>query len=207
MIRSFFDPIIHFENLYFKAKYENILEDSSSSVGKKLRFFVNMCILIGVFSLIFSTVENLHQKYASYFFFFDFIVSSVFLLEYWYRFQRAERKLKFFFHPQRIIELFSFAPFFLGILFVPLMGLDILKLLRLFSVFRLFSFSTQSPLVKGFLKSLSEYKDEYGGVFGVFASILIIFSTLVYYAEHMHNPDFSSIPQALWWGIVTMATV
>jgi voltage-gated potassium channel len=38
--------------------------------------------------------------------------------------------------------------------------------------------------------------------------LLVVSSSLMYYAEHEAQPDaFSSIPAAMWWGIVTLATV
>ena len=39
---------------------------------------------------------------------------------------------------------------------------------------------------------------------------MVIFASLVYYAERLHtNPknDFKSIPEGLWWAVVTMTTV
>ena len=123
--------MIRFQNLYFKEKYENILEDTESHVAQKIQFFIFSCVFLGISSLILGTVASLHETYGKIFFAIDFFVSSVFLLEYQYRFLRSKHKLSFFFHPQRIVELLSFVPFFLGLLFVPLMGLDILKVLRL----------------------------------------------------------------------------
>ena len=38
--------------------------------------------------------------------------------------------------------------------------------------------------------------------------LLVVSSSLMYDAEHEAQPDaFSSIPAAMWWGIVTLATV
>ena len=38
--------------------------------------------------------------------------------------------------------------------------------------------------------------------------LLVISSSLVYEAEHEAQPEaFASIPAAMWWGIVTLATV
>ena len=38
--------------------------------------------------------------------------------------------------------------------------------------------------------------------------ILVIASSLMYYAEHNAQPDvYSSIPAAMWWGLITLATV
>ena len=38
--------------------------------------------------------------------------------------------------------------------------------------------------------------------------LLIISSTLVYFAEHDAQPQtFSSIPASLWWGVTTLTTI
>jgi voltage-gated potassium channel len=57
------------------------------------------------------------------------------------------------------------------------------------------------------MKTITEYQKEYRAILWIFLSLLIIISSFVYYAESSMNPEFSSIPQSLWWGIVTMTTV
>ena len=43
---------------------------------------------------------------------------------------------------------------------------------------------------------------------GVVFVLLIISSSLMYYAEHIAQPDkFTSIPAAMWWGVATLTTV
>jgi len=41
----------------------------------------------------------------------------------------------------------------------------------------------------------------------LFAIVLIIISTLVYYVEVPVNPSFDSVPHSIWWGLVTMTAV
>ena len=124
-----------------------------------------------------------------------------------YRFMRAREKKVFVLKGMNIIDFLSFAPFFIGLIFAPLAGLDILKILRVFRVLRLFEVSAQSPIAIGFIKTIKEYQNEYRAILGIFLSLLIIISSFVYYSEVSVNPEFSSITQSLWWGIVTMTTV
>lgn len=43
---------------------------------------------------------------------------------------------------------------------------------------------------------------------GAVGALLFVGSTLVYFAEHDAQPDrFTSIPEALWWGVATITTV
>jgi len=46
-----------------------------------------------------------------------------------------------------------------------------------------------------------------GRVAGVAVGVLITASLVAYYAEHPTNPEFATIGDALWWGIVTLTTV
>jgi len=46
-----------------------------------------------------------------------------------------------------------------------------------------------------------------GRVAGVAIGVLITASLVAFYAEHPSNPEFATVGDALWWGIVTLTTV
>ena len=46
-----------------------------------------------------------------------------------------------------------------------------------------------------------------GRVAAVAAGVVVLGSLVAYYAEHPVNPEFATVGDALWWGIVTLTTV
>jgi voltage-gated potassium channel len=46
-----------------------------------------------------------------------------------------------------------------------------------------------------------------GRVAAVAIGIVVVASLVAYYAEHPVNPEFATVGDALWWGIVTLTTV
>jgi voltage-gated potassium channel len=46
-----------------------------------------------------------------------------------------------------------------------------------------------------------------GRVAAVAGGVLVLGSLVAYYAEHPVNPEFATVGDALWWGIVTLTTV
>jgi voltage-gated potassium channel len=51
-------------------------------------------------------------------------------------------------------------------------------------------------------------RDDLLVAFAGLAFVLLIGSTIMYFVEHEAQPDkFSSIPETLWWGVVTLTTV
>ena len=49
--------------------------------------------------------------------------------------------------------------------------------------------------------------DRLGRIAVVAAGVLVTGSLVAYYAEHPTNPEFATVGDALWWGIVTLTTV
>ena len=45
-----------------------------------------------------------------------------------------------------------------------------------------------------------------GRVVVVAAGVVVLGSLVAYYAEHPTNPEFATVGDALWWGIVTLTT-
>ena len=55
---------------------------------------------------------------------------------------------------------------------------------------------------------LKSKKEELGITLFSGAMLLIVASSLLYFIEHDAQPDtFGSIPNAMWWGVVTLTTV
>ncbi len=81
--------------------------------------------------------------------------------------------------------------------------LQILRVLRILRVLKLARHSVGLKAVgHTFSKSYREF-----GLFLLSLSIGVIgFATMAYYAEKDSNPEFSSIPAAFWWSIITMTT-
>ncbi len=199
--------LVQNQPFYNREQYENILEDPTSKLWQSLNKFVMYCVIIGVVSIVLETVPYLQTHYGTFFLFTDIFVGIVFALEYVYRWMRSSHKLRFSLRPMNIIDLLSFFPFLLGVIFHSLSGYDYLRILRLFRVLRLFHVSSQSPIALGFMNTIKEYRQEYQAIFGIFLSVLVVISTFVYYAEYTTNPSFWDIPESLWWGVVTMTTV
>jgi len=188
---------------YDKDKYENIL-DSDNKLWIFLRNFIFSLVVIFAFVLIFESIWNYDQIFYNELLYFDAFISSVFAIEYIYRFLKAKKKINFFTNPMRIIDLLSFLPFFLWVI----TAWEFLVILRLLRIFRVLRILKKVPLTNDFIKALKDYKEEYRAVFILFVVILFVWSFFVYFAEKdVLNSSFRNIPITLWWGLVTMSTV
>jgi len=61
----------------------------------------------------FESIDNNGVKYLKTIFITDFIISSLFAIEYIYRFIRSDKKKSFWYRPMNILDLLSFLPFFI----------------------------------------------------------------------------------------------
>lgn len=87
---------------------------------------------------------------------------------------------------------------------------DILDFFSIIRILRLFKLTRHSRGLKILVHTFkASAKELFLLVFFLVLGI-VIFASLVYYAERLQaNPrnDFKSIPEGLWWAIVTMTTV
>ncbi len=192
---------------YDREKHENFLEDENSKIWKLGNFILDFLVLLSIFVIILESISVYHLAYKSEIFLVNFIISSIFLLDYFYRFLKSINKKAFFTAPINIIDLLSFMPFFLSIVFKFFFNLEFLVILRVTRVFRVLRLLRNIPITVWFVHALKNYKDEYKAIFLLFGIIIFVVSTLVFEVETAVNPQFSSIWRALWWGFVTAATV
>ena len=114
-------------------------------------------------------------------------------------------RLRFFFTPLALIDLLAILPFFLPIFGVDMRFVRVVRILRIFRVVKLARYSRALRLLG---QVVIERKEELVSIFFVLLTLLVISSSLMYFAEHDDQPDtFASIPATMWWSVVTLTTV
>ena len=107
-------------------------------------------------------------------------------------------------NPMNLIDLLAVLPFYLSLYHVTTRTswLVVMRTLRIFRIFSL-SFSFQV-----LFHTLMSSKNELLLVFISLIVPIILFSSMIYFAENETNSEkFPSIPESFWWAIVTVTTL
>ena len=95
-------------------------------------------------------------------------------------------------------------PFYLQALF-PGLDLRVLRTLRLLRIFKLSNYNTA---IEDLFSAVYEERKSFIAALYLFVIAFVLTSSLIYYAENEMQPDkFASIPDAMYWSLITLTTV
>ena len=157
-------------------------------------------------------LELCRQSYDEIFFVLECICVGVFTAEYLGRLLCAPNVFKFVRDFMSIIDLASILPFYVGILLtnafhVSVASLGALVLLRILRVFRVLKLTRHSTRLRSLVFSIKRSTSELTFIVFSFSLGVTLISSVLYYIEiEQTGTNFSSIPAAMWYSIVTMTT-
>ncbi|GFR12306.1 potassium voltage-gated channel protein Shaw [Trichonephila clavata] len=160
------------------------------------------------------TLDKTKTEAHEAFFYVESVCNAWFSFEIASRFLVSPKKMEFMTAPINIIDFIATMSFYSDMLLQRLASdlekADILDFFSIIRIFRLFKLTRHSRGLKILIHTFqASAKELFLLVFFLVLGI-VIFASLVYYAERLQaNPtnDFTSIPEGLWWAIVTMTTV
>jgi voltage-gated potassium channel len=172
-------------------------------------------IIISVTSAVVETEPVISAGREPFFRTLELAFSILFLTEYLTRLWVADLspdysasrwpRLKFATSPSAIIDLVAIVP---PMLAVTGGGTLALRFVRFFRILRLAKLGRFSRAWRDLADAIKSRRDELFIAFSLAAFVMLIASTLLYWAEADAQPDkFGSIPRAAWWAIVTLTTV
>lgn len=194
--------------------YELFKVDAGGRIGCWLDYAIVLLIVANVVAVMLETVDPLYEAYGRQFYIFEAISVAVFTIEYTGRLWAATEhpeyehwlwgRLRYAFSPFMVIDLIAILPFYL----VAMGNMRMLRALRLLRFLRLLKLTRYSESLQ-LLKDAVRMKREELVITGFVGVVLLLLSSsMMYFAERVAQPEaFSSIPAALWWGVVTLTTV
>ena len=183
-----------------------IIFESNTKAGKAFDVALLVSILLSIAIVMADSVDRLHNKYGNAFYIIEWFFTILFTIEYVLRLLSVKKPIAYTFTFFGIIDLLSIAPTYLSVLFAGAQSLLVLRALRLLRVFRIFKLShflaEMSFLRTAISASLCKI-----GIFISFVIILVIILGSVMYLVERGENGFNSIPDCIYWAIVTITTV
>jgi voltage-gated potassium channel len=194
------------EHSDFRKKLGNIIFGHDTSASKAFDIILLILILIGSFIAIFESVASIRAQFNYYFLIAEYIILSLFLIEYILRIYSARNRRSYIFSFYGFIDFVAVVPALISFLFFSMPYLLLLRLFRLFRILRVLKILSfiqeESVLVKSLKHSIPKII--------IFLSFVLIASTIfasvLYVVEGPEN-GFSDIPTSIYWAIVTLTTV
>ena len=179
-------------------------------------WLLTMMVLSNVVAVILESVPAINARYGRSLAVFDTLSVLFFSVEYLMRIWTAaeknkhlprtatSRRLRYMISFHGLVDLLAILPFFLQSL---LPGLD-LRFLRVIRIMRVLKLSHYSTALEDLIASIYAERDAFISALYLLALSILITSCLMHYAEHALQPDqFGTIPDAMWWSVITITTV
>jgi len=189
-----------------KDKIYVIIFEADTRAGRAFDIALLWMILFSIFLVSIESLPGMSSVQREYINFFEWVITLTFTIEYVTRIIIVKNKRKYLISFFGIVDLLAILPTYLSI-FIPgtqfALVLRIFRLLRVFRILKLGKYIGESYVLLNALKS-SRYKIT---VFleGVLV-VVVVFGTLMYLIEGEAS-GFNSIPESIYWAIVTLTTV
>ncbi|XP_023659919.1 A-type voltage-gated potassium channel KCND3-like [Paramormyrops kingsleyae] len=149
------------------------------------------------------------ERYTVAFFCMDTACVMIFTVEYLMRLFAAPSRYRFMRSVMSIIDVVAILPYYIGLIMTNNEDVSgAFVTLRVFRVFRIFKFSRHSQGLRILGYTLKSCASELGFLLFSLTMAIIIFATVMFYAEKgSTSSKFTSIPASFWYTIVTMTTL
>jgi voltage-gated potassium channel len=180
---------------------------SDTKAGRLFDLVLLWLIALSTLVVMLESVGSIRTEYRHALRIAEWTFTVIFTIEYVLRLWVVRHPWKYARSFFGIVDLLAILPSYLELI-VPdthyLLVLRILRMLRMFRVLKMAKHLAEAGVLLAAIRASREK------IFVFFASVLVIVcveGTIVYVLENDVNPDFHSIPQAIYWAIVTITTV
>ncbi len=194
------------ERTKWKRQVFRIIFKSDTKLGKLFDLLLLLLIMLSTFIVMMESVQVFDAKLHLTFVILEIIITLFFTVEYVLRVITLKNKKSYIFSFFGIVDFLAILPFYLS-LFFPItkyfLIIRMLRMLRIFRILNLLDFMNDGYFIVRAIRNSSRK-------IYIFLLFLVIFSVIIGSLMFMvegHREGFESIPQSIYWAVVTVTTV
>jgi len=182
-------------------------------VGSRVVRLIVVIVILDVLAIVLASVPDYAEKFGWLFTFVEVAALFAFALEYaarlWSVAGHSPRalspwraRLEYALSSLGIIDLMAFLPAGLALAIGDRLTLSLFVMLPFLKLVR------YSPALRSLFAAIHAERRTLVGCLVILAGAVLLFASLLYAIEHKVQPDkLGTMPQAMWWAIVTLGTV
>jgi voltage-gated potassium channel len=187
-------------------------------VGRIINYSLLLLIAANVAASVVETDAEIRRSAPVFFRWFETISVGVFTVEYLLRLWSCTAnptfaspirgRLRHAARPMALIDFAAIAPFYAELLLPGTLDLRFLRILRVLRVFRLLRVGPLNDAFARLIRVIQAKRVELAVSMSLVAVAMLLAAGAMYSIEHsLPNTQFTSIPRAMWWSIVTVTTI
>ena len=201
-----------------RRKIYDLLDPTISTTAEQIvHLGLTWLVLVNVAAVVLESVPSIADRYGPWFVAVEIVSLVLFTLEYGLRLWTAVEHMPYTDHspsrarlawalsPAGIIDFLAIVPFYIVLFYDT--GID-LRTLALFRLVRFLKLVRYSSGLTSLAEAIYAERRALLATLLILGGLVLIMATLMYLAERHVQPDrLGTIPDAMWWAIVTLMTV
>ncbi|MDJ0975725.1 MAG: ion transporter [Planctomycetota bacterium] len=183
-----------------------VIFEADTPLGKAFDVGLLLSILASIVLVSLESVESIRVVHGDLLRALEWALTIAFTVEYVLRLYCVDRPLRYARSFYGIVDLLAIVPTYVSLILpaaAPLMVIRALRLLRVFRVFKLGHFVAEADML---YSAMAASRRKIMVFLGSVVTLVFLLGTLMYIVEPA-EAGFRSIPDSVYWAIVTMTTV
>lgn len=183
-----------------------VVFEADTRLGKVFDVLILILILLSILFVSLESVKSISEKHGTLLFVLEWAITIIFTIEYAVRIYIVRHKFSYIFSYYGLIDLLSILPSYIGIFSTGAHGLVVIRALRLLRIFRVLKLSRYLQDSTIIITALKASRTKISVFLYAVILLVIIIGTVMYLVEGEES-GFGSIPEGIYWAIVTLTTV
>jgi len=190
----------------WRERLHEIIFEADTAEGRAFDLALLVCIVASVAAVLLESVASVRARWGGPLRAAEWTFTILFTIEYALRIVSVGRPLRYALSFFGVVDLLAIAPTYLSLVVSGTQSLIVIRALRLLRVFRVLKLAQFVGEARQLQAALTASLHKITVFLGAVVTLVLIVGSMMYLIEGERN-GFTSIPQSIYWAIVTLTTV
>ncbi len=195
------------ETVTWRHRLHEVIFEADTPAGKGFDVVLLIVILLSILAIMLESVQAIDAVYHDYLLAAEWLFTLLFTTEYVLRLLCVHRPARYALSFFGVVDLLAILPTYVSLVLPGSQSLLVirgLRLLRVFRIFKLARFLSEATLLR---QAVWASRAKITVFLATVLILVIIMGSTMYLIESGADSGFTSIPQSMYWAVVTMTTV